>query len=45
MLETMSMSKSELWEITKENAGISYKKFKEYFLNSEQAYAYKLGKV
>lgn len=45
VLETMSMSKSELWEITKENAGISYKKFEEYFLNSEQAYAYKLGKV
>jgi len=45
VLETMSMSKSELWEATKENAGISYKKYEEYFLDSERAFAYKLGKV
>lgn len=45
VLETMSLSKSELWEATKENAGISYKKYEEYFLDSEHAFAYKLGKV
>ena len=45
VLETMSMSKLELWNKTKSFAGITYDKYKEYFADSKQAYAYKLGQV
>lgn len=45
VLGTMSMSKLELWDKTKSFAGITYDKYKEYFANSTQAYAYKLGQV
>ena len=34
-----------LWDITKEHAGISKKKYEEYYCNSNLAVAYKLGKV
>lgn len=36
---------STLWEQTKFAAGISRKKYREYFKNCKVAYAYKLGKV
>ena len=35
----------ELWEITKEHAGISKEYFEEYFLDRQIAYAYELGEV
>lgn len=41
----LEMSKEELWEETKEFAGISKDKFMEYFVKSDTAYAYKLGKI
>ncbi len=45
VIETLEMTPSILWEKTKEEAGISADKFKEYFKDSEKAYAYKLGDV
>lgn len=34
-----------LWEKTKDNAGISYRDYCEYFRGCQTAYAYKLGAV
>ena len=45
VLNTLSDSPSALWEITKKNAGISRKKFREYFKGCKIAYAYCLGEV
>ena len=42
---TISAAPSTLWEQTKNNAGISRKKYREYFHGCKKAYAYKLGKV
>ncbi len=39
----ISMKKTPLWELTKNNAGISRKKYREYFSGCDMAYAYKLG--
>ncbi|MDP9750336.1 Predicted transcriptional regulator, contains an HTH and PUA-like domains [Thermoanaerobacter thermohydrosulfuricus] len=36
---------SELWEQTKEYAGVDKKFFDEYFKNKEKAVAYKLGEI
>jgi predicted transcriptional regulator len=36
---------STLWEQTKAEAGISRKRYREYFKGCKVAYAYKLGKV
>ena len=42
---TLSMKKTPLWEKTKLNAGISRKKFRQYFDGCAIAHAYVLGKV
>lgn len=43
--DVLCYSPKELWNITKEQAGISKKDFFKYFSNREKAYAYKLGEV
>ena len=40
-----SLKKTPLWEKTKKFAGISRKKYREYFENADIAYAYRLGVV
>lgn len=42
---TLSMSKTALWEYTKEHSGISRTKYREYFAESKIANAYILGKA
>lgn len=42
---TITAAPSTLWEQTKNNAGISRKKYREYFHGCKTAYAYELGKV
>ena len=42
---TISTAPSTLWEQTKSNAGISRKKYREYFHGCKTAYAYELGEV
>lgn len=42
---TLSMKKTPLWEKTKMNAGISRKKFRQYFDRCAIAHAYVLGKA
>jgi predicted transcriptional regulator len=41
----IEMAPSTLWESTKQNSGISRKKYREYFKECKKAYAYKLGQV
>ncbi len=41
----MSLSPSLLWEKTKKEAGISKRKFTEYFKGQKVAYAYILGEI
>lgn len=41
----ISMKPTELWKYTKANAGISKKKFMEYFRGKHIANAYQLGRV
>ena len=36
---------SVLWEQTKKNAGISRKKYREYFIGTKKAVAYELGEI
>ncbi len=43
--ERLSSAPSTLWEQTKEFAGITRAKYREYFFGYKKAYAYKLGKV
>lgn len=45
LLGTICAAPSTLWEQTKSSAGISRKKYREYFQGCKTAYAYKLGKV
>lgn len=45
VVNTISASPSAIWENTKENAGISRKKFRLYFKGCKTAYAYCLGTV
>lgn len=45
VIGTLSMKKSPLWEKTKNAAGISRKKYREYFCGCAIAHAYMLGKV
>jgi len=45
VLSTIGDSPTSLWEKTKNDAGISRTKFHEYFKNSKNAYAYKLGRI
>lgn len=42
---TIEMAPSSLWEKTKKEAGISRKKYREYFKGRKKACAYVLGKV
>ena len=45
VIGTLSMKPSPLWETTKETAGITRAKFREYFAGRTIGYAYKLGKA
>ncbi len=45
IVETISASPSAMWEQTKESAGITRDKFREYFKGCKTAYAYHLGEV
>lgn len=45
VLGTLSMKKTPLWEKTKHSAGISRKKYREYFQGSSIAHAYVLGET
>lgn len=45
ILEVLELPPEELWEQTKDGAGITKNFFDEYFNNREIAYAYKLGKI
>lgn len=45
ILGTICAAPSTLWEQTKSKAGISRKKYREYFHGCKTAYAYELGKV
>lgn len=45
VIDVLSFKKTPLWEKTKNHAGISRKKYREYFANVDIAYAYKLGNV
>ena len=45
ILGTISAAPSTLWEKTKNSAGISRKKYREYFHGCKTAYAYELGQI
>lgn len=45
VVTTIEMAPSSLWEKTKKEAGISRKKYREYFKDKKKACAYVLGKV
>jgi predicted transcriptional regulator len=45
VLNIISGSPTKIGELTKANAGISRKKYREYFKGVKTAYAYKLGNV
>lgn len=45
VIDTLSMKPTPLWELTKKTAGISRKKYREYFRSCDKACAYKLGKT
>ncbi len=45
VIGTIEMAPSSLWEKTKKAAGISRKKYREYFSGRKKAYAYILGQV
>ena len=42
---TITMKKTPLWEYTKEFAGISREKYRQYFQKCEEAHAYVLGET
>ena len=45
VLEVLIMKPSELWELTKNQAGTTKSFFMSYFKGRDVAYAYKLGRV
>lgn len=45
VLEILEMNKEELWNLTKEQSGISKKFYSTYFKGRKMAVAYKLGSV
>lgn len=45
IINTICAAPTSLWEKTKANAGISRKKYREYFHGCKTAYAYELGKI
>ena len=45
IIDVLEFPPEELWEITKQESGISKKFFDKYFKNRDLAYAYKLGEI
>lgn len=45
VVRIISMRPDEMWDIVKNNAGVSYEFFKSYFAGCDVAYAYQLGNV
>lgn len=45
VIEVISAQPSELWQKTKDVAGINKEKFMNYFFGKKLAHAYKLGKI
>lgn len=45
ILEVLELPPEELWQLTKEESGITKKFFDMYFDNKDIAYAYKLGEI
>ncbi len=45
IVDIIHAAPSTLWEQTKAEAGISRKRYREYFKGCKVAYAYKLGKI
>ena len=45
IIDVLELPKEQLWEETKDKAGISKDFFLDYFKGKEIAYAYKLGKI
>lgn len=45
IIGTICAAPSTLWEKTKVNAGISRRKYREYFHGCKTAYAYELGQI
>ncbi|MDO4545172.1 MAG: ASCH domain-containing protein [Bacillota bacterium] len=45
ILDVLELPPEELWQQTKEDAGITKKFFDKYFNNRSVAYAYKLGEI
>lgn len=45
VIRKLEAKPADLWELTKDEAGISAEKYEEYFKNHNKAYAYKLGKT
>lgn len=45
MVGVIEKAPEQLWELTKENAGVNEADFFEYFKNRKVGYAYKLGKI
>lgn len=41
----LTMTKTEMWDLTKPDSGISREKYRQYFENCQNVHAYKLGKV
>lgn len=45
IVDVLMLSKEKLWNVTKNESGITKEFYDEYFKEKEVAYAYKLGKV
>lgn len=45
IVEVVVLPPEEMWEMTKDQSGISKKFFEDYFKSRKIAYAYKLGKI
>lgn len=45
IIEIIELPKEEMWNQTRDYAGISKEGFMKYFSKNEKAYAYKLGKI
>ena len=45
VMEVLSMKPTPLWEMTKDSAGITRAKFREYFRDCKTAYAYRIGNI
>lgn len=45
VVEVLSMKPTPLWEMTKDSAGITRAKFREYFRDCKTAYAYRIGDI